>query len=200
MNKRYKLLRDLPNAKAGEIFELGENGNLYSAPLKAVNYLFYTLEEIEEHGILNLDKGWFEEIGEEKYGGRVPKAGDKYYSLQEMGRIDVERWDGMLSYDKEVFECGNAFWTFEETEKELKHRKAYVILKEDTKGFEPSTDLTGHCYNVYYSLPSHELLIEDNGAWEARGVPCFATHEGAQASIKTHRQQWIDYLGIEEEE
>ena len=97
------------------------------------------------------DRYEVEDAPEKKYGGRVPKNGDKYWAIGTSGDVTPLSFEG-VDYDIEAFECGNAFWTEEEAEKELARRKAYVILKED-----------------------------------------------AEASIKAHRREWLDFLSIEEE-
>lgn len=65
--EKYRLLKDLPNAKAGEIFEYaaGQTQQLFSETSPAT----FSVQEIKEYDILNPDKGWFKKIEEKKYGG-----------------------------------------------------------------------------------------------------------------------------------
>lgn len=146
----------------------------------------------------------FENVPEEKtYGGRVPKNGDKYWYTSADGIILSSAWscDGpFCPIDANRFELGSAFWTREEVEKELKRRKAYVILKEDTKGFKPDwEDSLKEKFYVYYDFNEKKLLIGFSYYCLGRLLH-FDTEEDAEESIKTHQQQWLDYLGIEEEE
>lgn len=137
---------------------------------------------------------------EKKYGGRVPKEMDRYFVICSEGEITAARWNNHF-IDKNRFAAGSAFWTREEAEKELARRKAYVILKEDTKGFKPDwEDSDKRKYYVEYDWRCAELTT--NLAWalqDGTGL-YFATREDARDSIKAHRQQWLDYLCVKEEE
>lgn len=196
--EKYKLLKDLPNAKAGEIFVIAVD---IGALVREHNQydVLYSKEQLQENDILNLDKGWFEKIEEKKYGGRVPEIGDYYWFIEGYGNIANAYWNG-TDVDKTRFECGNAFWTFEEAEKELKRRKAYVVLKEDMKGFKPNwEDPRTDKYHVFYTHDKKYLGVDYNYCYQTDLI-YFATRADAEASVETHRQQWLDYLGVEEKE
>ena len=62
--KKYKLLKDLPTWKAGEIFILKENGNLFWND-NGTEVMIYFSATLEKFGILE-NKEWFEEIPEQK--------------------------------------------------------------------------------------------------------------------------------------
>ena len=194
--EKYELLKDLPNAKAGEIFEYaaGKTQQLFSETSPAT----FSGREIKEYDILNPDKGWFEKIEKQEYGGRVPKEGDKYWVVYADGVIESQHWEDAES-DGFLFECGSAFWTEEEAEKELKRRKAYVILKEDTKGFKPDWDNKKDSKSiVYYDHDPKKLYARL--FWGLQYLPdlVFATLEDAEASIEAHEKEWRTWLGVEE--
>lgn len=194
--EKYKLLKDLPNAKAGEIFEYaaGKTQQLFSETSPAT----FSAQEIKEYDILNPDKGWFEKIEEKKYGGRVPKRGDKYWVVCGSGVIESDDW-GFGNLDESSFECGSAFWTKEEAEKELARRKAYVILREDTKGFKPDWNNSYELkHAVYYDHDNGKFAIASFGSNQYRTDLFFATQKDAEASIKAHPSEWKTWLGIEE--
>ena len=197
---KYKLLKDIPNAKAGEIFELKENGSLLFQGSDKSAGVFYKKEEVVAFDLLNPDKGWFEKIEEKRYGGRVPKEGDKYWYIFANGSTADDFWNG-AEWDTDRFESGSAFWTREEAEKELKRRKAYVILKEDTKGFKPDWVESANQmkYYVFYSYDGLRELRVSFAFLNKEASLYSKTREDAKASIENHRQQWLDYLGIEEE-
>jgi len=135
---------------------------------------------------------------EKKYGGRVPKRGDYYYNINWDGEIRRYLWDD-LEEDKNGFECGNSFWTKEEAERELARREAYVILKEDTKGFKPDwKDLSKRKYSVCYDYSLRRLAVA-NFVCSTVSELAFATEEDARASIEAHSSEWKTWLGVEDE-
>lgn len=139
----------------------------------------------------------FEDAPEEKkYGGRVPKNGDTFYYISAAGAVIEGEWlDGGVCESR--FECNNGFWTEKEAEKELARRKAYFILKEDTKGFVPDWyAIDEPKYFVGYRWGGEGLVVDHN--WRAKWLagPYFATEEDAEASIKAHSSEWKTWLGV----
>ena len=137
---------------------------------------------------------------EKKYGGRVPKRGDKYWYVSSSAQIVGTTWYSS-DCDKGTFECGSAFWTEEEAEKEAKRRKAYMILKEDTKEFAPEwTNGNQPKYLVVYDYYNDMLDVDRVWCWKTNGWGLyFATKEDAEASIKAHPSEWKTWLGAEDE-
>lgn len=151
------------------------------------------------NSLKELCEDWEDAPQEKKYGGRVPESLDGYYYIDDDGSLQTQVW-AETRYDIGRFECGNGFWTKEETEKELARRKAYVILKEDTKGFKPNwKNNDEEKYHVLYSHDLGRFSIGWNRQLNGGEKLYFATEEDAEASIEAHRQLWLDYLGIEEE-
>lgn len=114
--KNYRLLKDLPFAKAGEIFEsrILDDGK---------EYLFWGEITIKE--MKNFDE-WFEEIPEPKWA--------YYMNSTSIGQIRV---GSLPSTEHDLKERGNYFETEEEINKRIKFLKAEAIIKQDTKGFTP---------------------------------------------------------------
>lgn len=203
--EKYKLKKDTFFYKAGTICKLTPKGNMVLDDNQGTCLLHdYQLKDHPEI----LDE-WFEKIEKKKYGGRVPKKGDKFWLVGLSGSLNEFEWGwGVYNVDVDEdkafgpvwFEAGNAFWTREEAEKERKRRKAYVILKEDTKGFVPDWEnpYSEGC-SVYYSRAGKHLDVFFSFCRQ-NGLIYFATRADAEASIKAHRQQWLDYLCVEEEE
>lgn len=137
---------------------------------------------------------------EKKYGGRVPKSGDQYYTIDWSGIIRDFLWEDEEE-DKNGFMSGNSFWTEEEAEKELARREAYVILREDTKGFKPNWgEPSTSKYTVYYDHQARSLSIDEYSCYqEAPNGLIFATDEDARASIKAHEKEWKTWLGVGDE-
>lgn len=197
--EKYKLKKDTFFYKAGTICTLTKEGHLVvddsQVTLLYEHELKYHPELLEE---------WFEKIGEKKYGGRVPKGGDEYWFLSPDGKLCRDTiatgYDTICTTDAHRFESGSAFWTYKEAEKEFKRRNAYVILKEDTKGFVPDWNNSYETkHAVYYDHINEKFDLLFFGANQYGADLFFATEEDVKASIEAHRQQWLDYLGIEEE-
>lgn len=192
--EKYKLKKDTFFFEAGTICLLTPKGNLILEDSEGTVVL--RKHQLESHPEL-LDE-WFEKIEEKKYGGRVPKRGDRYWYVSSSAQIIGTTWYGS-DCDEGAFECGSAFWTEEEAERELARRKAYVILKEDTKGFKP--DWENRDEKKYYVVYSYDLGIFSTG-WnrqlDSGEKLYFATREDSDASIKAHEKEWKVWLGVEE--
>lgn len=196
--KQYKLLKDLPTFKAGDIFELEYTGDLTfvehgdthktAVPL-VVAYTKLTLEKFP-----NILKDWFEEIPEKPKTVEDLKEGDKWYYISYNSMCHYVASSRVLNCINTFREVGNVFLTGEEAEKELARRKAKQVLLRDTKGFKP--DWPGCSVQVYYDYDKHLL---DYGRFSLNdGTLRFATEEDATASIETHEKEWKIYLGAEE--
>ena len=134
---------------------------------------------------------------EKKYGGRAPKVGDAFWFIMCDGSINEGHWDG-VEYDKARFECGSAFWTKEEAEKELARHKAYAILKEDTKGFVPDWKNENEWkYYVVYDNGSDKLVFECREVYNGGERLYFASRVDVNASIKAHPSEWKTWLRVE---
>ncbi len=127
--KKYKLLKDLPCAEAGEIFQQGYDENdkdnvyLFQGAL-GVKYIKIWLDYIDDFN------EWFEEV----------KEPEQYFSInifkataEEIKNTHYSGWaiENMKS-------IGILFETREEAEEYLAYLKAKAIIKQDTKGFKPN--------------------------------------------------------------
>lgn len=163
--------------------------------------VFFALKEDRFYSLAELNEKYEDATEEKKYGGRVPKDRDKYYYINACGDVCGDIWESVKS-DIGCFESGSAFWTEEEAEKELARRKAYVILKEDTKGFKPNwDDGREEKFTVYYSHQTGEKDFRVQIFWGIQHVPdlVFANLVDAKASIKAHEKEWKAWLGVEDE-
>ena len=64
--RKFELLNDLPNAKAGEIFVIAADTGALVREHNQYSVL-YSKEQLQENDILNPDKGWFREVRRNKY-------------------------------------------------------------------------------------------------------------------------------------
>lgn len=189
MVKKYRLLKDLPFAKAGAIFQewtTKRNEKEEKALVNADN-LTTTLWSKD---IDNFDD-WFEEIQELK----------KYYYIGSMGHIEsaeYKGWEVSLKLRKSI---GNYFETREEAEKHLTYLKAKAIIKEDTKGFTPDWDTNKEPKYIepkyigsYGGLPEKPTLNWNVIYTHTYSTICFRTLEDIMDSFKKHPEEWKAYL------
>ena len=124
--RRYKLLKDLPYAKAGKVLEI------YCSDDKKWLHIFdENREEIYQlkigYNVVETHNEWFKEIKESEEYFYITTDGFVYFAIK---GIDKE-----LENNRKAI--GNYFETEEEAEKYLAYLKAKVIIKQDTKGFKP---------------------------------------------------------------
>ena len=191
--KRYKLLKDLPFAKAGDEFkEMHDDGRIVLAPEDWDQHR----HEIDINDIKNFDE-WFEEI-------KRVVVPDKYYYIDLISNMILSSVrDGWESDERreEMFQnClknGIAFKTFEEAKKYLKYLQAKVIIKQDTNGYKPNwndTDKTKYHGQWDYKYDNLYCAVD----WTLRDdTICFETREEAEKSFKKHPKEWKAYLTYE---
>lgn len=187
--KRYKLLKDLPFAKAGTIFE--------SHPEEPV--LIYKNHRIHLLDI-NADD-WFEEIKEEEFSerifyilaaGGVDSIETVNYSNTKDNRQEYKEYKGKLK------SVGNCFETREEAEKYLEYLKAKEVIKRDAKGFKPD-------WNNYEQFKHYgEWDIEENKPWANSTIGLkntsiiFEELKYLKESFEKHPKEWKTYLTYEQ--
>lgn len=127
--KRYKLERDLPTFKAGEIFYLSDTGNLIRESDNVPAYSWSTIDNFP-----NILTDWFEEIEEPTRW--KPELGHDYYYISGDGHVYDNSWDDSQFVDRGRFEIGNCFRTEEEAEKAVEKLKAWKRLKDSGLKFK----------------------------------------------------------------
>lgn len=188
--KRYKLKRELPTFKAGEIFYLSDAGNLLRESDNMAAYSWSTLDKFP-----NILTDWFEEVEESTRW--KPRIGQKYYLLDSNGSVYDSVWSNDY-IDRNRSEIGNCVQTKEEAEQVVEYLKALAVVRGDaTTRFVKSRDN----WYVYYDTDSNSLessisrSMLDNGIF---GLPYFATREDAKRSIKLHKNEWLTIFGVKE--
>ncbi len=198
--KQYKLLKDLPELKAGSTFvEVGkgdmENLKLiYQIDDDGVPRCAYTWIDPEK------PNEWFEEIQESTDSIHwKPEQNEKIWYLDENGDTNFTYFDKDNPYHLRRVEFGNAYRTSEECEKARSRKFAKARLRR-TSTFEPDFENRNGGWIVVYNYAYHKLFAE-NIRFEDAGEPVrYATEEDAEKSIKENREDWLTYFGIEEEE
>ena len=190
--KRYKLKKDLPTFKAGEVFYLSDAGNLLRESDNIAAYSWTTLEKFP-----NILTDWFEEVNESTRW--KPELGYKYYLSDSNGSIYDSVWSNDY-IDRSRSEIGNCFQTKEEAEKAVEYLKALATVRGDATSKFVKGERNWYVYydtNLNSINSSISCTMLDNGIF---GLPYFATIEDAQRSIELHKNEWLTIFGVKEEE
>lgn len=193
--KKYKLLKDLPCAEAGEIFQQGYDENdkdnvyLFQGALGA-KYIKIWLDYIDD-----FDE-WFEEIEEP----------EEYFIINFLHlRITKISTDFFAEWTIENLKSlGLLFKTEEEAEEYLEYLKAKTVIKQDTKGFKPNWNDTKQ---IKYSCSYDEdrftgygcvkPVIEETST-KMGALIYFKSKEDIEESLKKHPEEWRKYLFYEQ--
>ena len=191
--KRYKLKRDLPTFKAGEVFYLSDTGNLLRESDNVPAYSWSTIDKFP-----NILTDWFEEIKESTRW--KPEMEQRYYYVCSNGRVSEYVWLGSQRLDYGRFEIDNCFQTKEEAERVVEYLKALAVVRGDaTKEFVKGKNNFYVVYDAAYNC----LVVKDKSYYIENGIfglPYFATIEDAKKSIELHKNEWLTIFGIKEEE
>lgn len=193
--KRYKLLKDLPFAKAGTLFT--RNTFKSKDGLSDYDYLETSMlldgdqDEtcfgLKRNYFINNFDEWFEEIKEPK----------KYYYILDIWGVYNEKYEveSLLKNRKEI---GNYFETEEEAEKYLEYLKAKTIIKQDTKGFKPNWNNEGE-KKFFGSWNFQRKEVYWNYEYINKYVEIyFKTNEDIEESFEKHSEEWKTYLTYEQ--
>ena len=190
--KHYRLRKNLPTFKTGEIFYISDAGNLLRESDNIAAYSWTTLDKFP-----NILTDWFEEIDESTRW--KPEMDQKYYCAGSDGSVIDDYWGG-YNIDCNRFEIGNCFQTEEEAERVVEYLKALTVVRGDaTSKFIKGQDNFYVSYNAAYNCldVSDNAYLIKNGIF---GLPYFATREDAQRSIELHKDEWLTIFGIKEED
>lgn len=197
--KKYKLLKELPLYKAGELFHISPNGNLVHTDRGELVYQKNLLKAHPE-----ILEEWFEKIVErpkvELSGQYIPEYRGKYYAIC-AGRASIVT--EYYNYDPMVTEkaaaLGLSFETKKECQKFIDRLEAYQILRRDAKGFEPDwKNYAQKKWSGWYDYDLNMLSSGDTLSCQSIGDICFATEEDVRESFENHRKEWLTVLGVEE--
>lgn len=200
--KRYKLLKDLPTFKAGQLAYISKTGNLIAGTpenqkttetgLIIMIYHETTLKKFP--GILT---EWFEEIQEPKDSIHwKPKKDDEYFWMNSYGETQPDVWDG-YSIDIMRLALGMVYRTEEECEK-AKERKLAEVRLHKTSDFEPIFESEYGGWIVYFDYENRMLDCAKVFSCDRGELVHYATKEDAKKSIKENERDWKIYFGIKE--
>lgn len=201
--KRYKLLKDLPTFKAGQLAYISEQGSLIAgnpnrpeitdAGIQLMMYHKTTLEKFP-----NILTDWFEEIQEESTDSIhwKPKRGDIYWCIDRDGEIIERMWrnDEVNEYD---YLSANTYRDLEEIEKAKERELAEARLRR-TSTFKPNFKNGNGGWVVMYDHFERVLVIECYSFCDSGEPVRYETEEEALNSIKENREDWLSYFGVKQ--
>lgn len=192
MDTRYRLKKNLPFAKVGEIFrqtfDENDNNNVY---------MLQEAYSIKQHKIFfedinNFDE-WFEEIEEPKIYFTI----DIYRS--KFKEINTDYYSGWSALEvKNIKDLGLLFKTVEKTKKYLEYLKAKEIIKQDTKGFKPDWENPSQKRFFGYFNMIDKTLCHFNIGENRESKIFFGSEEDIKESFKKHPKEWKAYLTYEQ--
>lgn len=194
--KRYKLLKDLPFAKAGTVFT--RNTFKSKDGLSDYDYLethilldgdqdetYFSLQR--NYFINNFDK-WFEE---------EPKI---YFTIdffrKEIAKVSEKEIMG-YAIDN-VKSLGLLFETKEEAKKYLEYLKAKAIIKQDAKVFKPDWNNEEQPKHYGYCHAESKRLWRGAEYTEKRSTIYFKSIKDIEESLNNHPEEWKTYLTYEQ--
>lgn len=200
--KQYRLLKDLPTFRAGQLAYVSSLGNLMAGTPEepetadtGLNLMIYHRVTLEKFP--NILTEWFEKIEPTDSIHWKPKIGDRYWTS---GNTSVysQIWKDD-EFDRACYESGRVYKTKEECEKAYKRELAEVRLRR-TSTFKPDFENGKGGWIVFYDHECETLAIFKIGCYDSGEPVHYATREEAEKSIEENREDWLAYLGIKEEE
>lgn len=177
--KKYKLLKDLPFAKAGDMVEMWSDGimafvgepNLPRFNKKDVRMFPLWFEEVKEYYVIN------------PVFGEVLKTKDNSYSDLQI---------------RNMRELGVLFDTWLEADRKLAYLKAKAIIKQDTNGFKPDwSNREQYKYYGYWGLREHKPIWNVSNMAKTVNI-YFKSREELESSFEKHPKEWKTYLTYEQ--
>lgn len=203
--KRYKLLKDLPTFKAGQLAYISKTGNLIAGTPEnqkttETGLIIMIYHETTLKKFPNILTEWFEEIKEPKDSIHwEPKPGEAFWYIDADGDIYYDIYNEARSYHYKRFEYGNIYRTLGEAKDARNRRLAEVRLRR-TSTFEPDFDNDRGGYVVFYNPQEEKLETHNVYCYDYGEIVRYETVEEAEKSIKENERDWKIYFGVEEEE
>lgn len=195
--KRYKLLKDLPTIKAGEIFKETVTGYNEKNLLVRIAPLNAKSPRLKVQDIDNFDE-WFEEVKEPTDSIHwKPKLGDKYWFTSREGSIVWGYWSGGKK-DVYKWKTGEVYRTQAEC-KQARDRELAEVRLRRTSTFKPDFRSGNGGWVVGHDHEEDELVAIFIDFIDYGEVAHYRTRTEAEKSIEENREDWLIYFGIEEE-
>jgi hypothetical protein len=196
---KYKLLKDLPTFKAGDMFYMSEYGDLiYDGDNVGIKTCTWQILE----RFPNILTDWFEEIQEPTDSIHwKPKKGDNYFYIVHSynllhNEVLVSTWIDD-DYDRTHYLLGNIYRSYEEAEKARNRKLAEVRLRR-TSTFKPDFENDNGGWVIFYNPREKKLEVDEVYRFDYGEIVRYETKEDAQKSIKENERDWRIYFGVEE--
>lgn len=202
--KRYKLLKDLPTFKAGQLAYISKTGNLIAGTPEnqkttETGLIIMIYHETTLKKFPNILTEWFEEIEEPTDSVRwKPKYDDWYFYISDHGSVCSDTWSDNYTDNKRLA-FGFVYRTEKEAEQARERELAEVRLRK-TSDFEPDFKNGKGGWIVGYDHEEDRLLATPIDYIDYGEPVRYATAEDARRSIEENEQDWKIYFGIKEEE
>lgn len=200
--KQYRLLKDLPTFKAGQLAYISKTGNLIAGTPEnqkttETGLIIMIYHETTLKKFPNILTEWFEEIKEPVDNIHwKPKKDDEYFWMNSYGETQPDVWDGD-SIDIMRLALGMIYRTEEECERARERKLAEVRLRQ-TSNFKPDFENDRGGWAVYYDYGCETLAVCGFDYYNAGEPVRYETEEDAKKSIEENEQDWKIYFGIEE--
>lgn len=178
--REFRLKKDLPFAKAGDMVEMWSDGIM--AFVGKPNLLRFNKKDVRMFPL------WFEEVNKKKFGidtvsAKVVEVAEEFYTDSGIDNLN---------------KLGAWFDTREEAEKYLEYRKAKTIIKQDTNGFKPDwSNKKQYKYYGYWDLREHKPIWNVSNIAKTVNV-YFESRNLLEESFEKHPEEWKTYLTYEQ--
>lgn len=199
----YKLLKDLPTFKAGQLAYISKTGNLIAGTPEnqkttETGLIIMIYHETTLKKFPNILTEWFEEIEEPTDSIHwKPEQGDEYFWIDECGSILPGTFYRDSLYDSQRLTFGNVYRTEKEAEKARDRRLAKVRLQR-TSTFKPDFENGNGGWMVYYDHGCETLAVCELDYYDDGEIVRYKTRAEAEKSIKENERDWKIYFGIKE--
>ena len=185
--KRYKLLKDLPFAKAGEELYLKHDEETgYFTLYKDLDKI--SAGDLHEGFIDNFDE-WFEEIEEP----------EEYFIINFLHLKIIKISTNFFAewVIENLKSLGLLFKTEEQAEKHLVYLQAKEVIKQDAKGFKPDWNGDEVKYWGEWVFKDNELRILSARSLKNTTL-FFRSIKDIEESFAKHPEEWKTYLTYEQ--
>nr|DAS43305.1 MAG TPA: hypothetical protein [Caudoviricetes sp.] len=202
--KRYKLLKDLPTFKAGQLAYISKTGNLIAGTPEnqkttETGLIIMIYHETTLKKFPNILTEWFEEIEEPTDSVHwKPKYDDWYFYISDHGSVCSDIWNDNYTDNKRLA-FGFVYRTEGECKAALDRKLAEVRLRQ-TSTFKPDFKSGKGGWMVYYDHGCETLAVCELDYYDDGEIVRYKTRAEAEKSIKENERDWKIYFGIKEEE
>ena len=194
--KTYKLLKDLPFAKAGTVFT--RNTFKSKDGLSDYDYLETSilLDGNQDEAVFGIKRNYFINNFDEWF-KEEPKI---YFTIdffrKEIAKVSEKEIMG-YAIDN-VKSLGLLFETEEEAEKYLEYLEAKEVIKQDAKGFKPDWSDEEQPKHYGYCHAESKRLWRDTEYTEKGSTIYFRSIKDIEESLENHPEEWKTYLTYEQ--